>query len=160
MKWDLIIAGLFAAKHRMSANLVDTCPLGRNALRELVVADLERIRRLDLRGEDPVIWFRRPGLIAGVKSLSDEREVPARYHITVEPAPFRVRAHDYHRAADNGKIIRVLFGTKAYAVGLAYEFEPELDGDIKKKIHTDVDGYIEADDSEAVYWHQLDPESE
>lgn len=54
----------------------------------------------------------------------------------------------------------MLFGTKAYAVVVAYECDPTLDGDIKKKIHTDVDGYIEADDPEEVYWHQLDPESE
>ena len=160
MKSDLVIAGLFAAKHRMSADRVDTRPLGRNALRKLVAASFERIRRLDLRGENPVIWFRRPGLIAGVKSLTDERQTPARYHITVEYAPFRVRAQDYHRAADNAKITRMLFGTKAYAVVVAYECDPALDGDIKKKIHPDVDGYIEADDPEGVYWHQLDPESE
>lgn len=94
MKSDLVIAGLFAAKHRMSADRVDTRPLGRNALRKLVAASFERIRRLGLRGENPVIWFRRPGLIAGVKSLTDERQTPARYHITVEYAPFRVRAQD------------------------------------------------------------------
>ena len=158
MKSDLAIAGLFAAQHRRPAGRVDTCPLGRNALRNLVVANFERIRRLDLRGENPMIWFRRPGLIAGVKLLTDDRQTPARYHITVEYAPISVRAQDYHRAVDNAKIIRMLFGTKVYAVVAAYECDTALDGDIRKKIHSEVDGFIEADDPEAVYWHQLDPE--
>lgn len=50
MQLDLIIAGLFAAKHRMSPSPVETCPLSSNTLTELVVANIEKIRRLDLRG--------------------------------------------------------------------------------------------------------------
>lgn len=44
----------------------------------------------------------------------------------------------------------MLFGTKVYAVAVAYDLDPTLGGDIKKRIHTDVHGYIEAAEPESV----------
>ena len=55
---DLIIASLFAARHPLHAALVETYPLGRNTLRELVAANIDGICRLDLWGENPVAGFR------------------------------------------------------------------------------------------------------
>lgn len=107
-----------------------------------------------------MLGSRHPGLIAGVKLMSDGRGVPALYHITVEYAPLRVRAQDYNRASDNAKIMRMLSGTEAYAAVVAHDLDPTLDADIGKKVDSDEEGYIGSDDFDAVCWHQLGSESE
>ena len=93
-----------------------------------------------------------------MKWLSDERESPARYYITVGAASFRVRARDCHRAADNAKIIRMPVGTKAYAVVVGQELSHEIDSVMEKKVHTDVREFIEAGDPEGVSSYRLESE--
>ena len=154
---DQNIAGLFAEKYRQDPELLETWHLSRTTLNTMVAQHADSLRRLDLRGRSPLASFRRPDIVAEVKSVRDGREAPPLFYITVE-ASYIVQERDYHRATDNAKIIRQITGLEAYPVVSGVQLSDKLTQVTRSKLHTEIDEFIKLDDPDAAYWQPLDSE--
>ena len=154
---DHNIAGLFAHRHGLDSQYVETWHMGRGRLRGLANDNEDSIRALPLRGRNPIASFRRPDIIAEVKSTRDGAGDPARFYITVE-ASYTVQAKDYHRATDNAKIVECLLDAVVYPVVAGVQLSDRLDEFVKSHIHADVETFIRVQDPDMAYFHRLEPE--
>ena len=150
---DLEIAGLFAGRYGQDAQLLETWPLSRTTLNYMVSDSVAGIRDLPLLGRSPLLSFRRPGLIAGVKRIQDDRETPPLFYITVESS-YSVREKDYHRATDNAKILRLVTGRDAYPVVSGLDLSDDLPGAVRDKLYASIDEFLEKADAASAYWHK------
>ena len=154
---DHRIAGLFANIYNLDHELVETWPIGRRDLNRLANSNIDAIRQLDLKGNNPVASFRRPDIIAAVKRVDDDQEVPPVFCLAVE-ASYTVQPKDYYRATDNAKIIRMLFDVDAYPVVTGVQLSDRLPQEVRDQIYDVIEEFTEVKDPDAAYWYPLESE--
>lgn len=152
---SLHIASLFASHNSLPSNMLETWPLGRNALKDIVLEHEKELSSLDLKGgERALLSFLRPDLIAGVKHLAAARDVEPRYYLVVE-ASYTIGERDLTRATDNALIIRLATGRPAYPVVAGVRVREGFDEEMRDLVYDNLAQFIRAGDPDAAYWHRL-----
>ena len=151
---DLDIAALFADRHGLEADRIETWHLSRTILRTWVGTHMDAIEALGLE-PGALRAFRRPDIVAEVKDLTADQASEASYYITVE-ASYTVEKKDIVRATDNAKIVREITGLVAYPVVAGVELDDQMSADMQRRLYDDLEQFIEAKDADAAFWFQLD----
>ena len=151
---DLDIAALFARRHGLDEDRIQTWHLSRRSLDTWVDTHIETLRSLGL---DPgaLRAFRRPDIVAEVKDLATEQVAAPSYYITVE-ASYTVGKRDVVRTTDNAKIVREITGLVTYPVVAGVELDDRMGADTHGRLYDDLDRFIEANDADAAFWYRLE----
>ncbi|MCE2458157.1 MAG: hypothetical protein J4G14_10125 [Dehalococcoidia bacterium] len=151
---DLDIAVLFARRHGLDEDRIQTWHLPRRTLDIWVDTYIEALRALGLE-PGALRAFRRPDIVAEVKDLAADQDAAPSYYITVE-ASYTVEKKDIVRATDNAKIVREITGLAVYPVVAGVELDDQMTTDTQRMIDDDLERFIEVKDADVAFWYRLD----
>ena len=151
---DLDIAVLFARRHGLDEDRIQTWHLPRRTLDTWVDTYIEALRALGLE-PGALRAFRRPDIVAEVKDLAADQDEAPSYYITVE-ASYTVEKKDIVRATDNAKIVREITGLAVYPVVAGVELDDQMTTDTQRMIDDDLERFIEVKDADVAFWYRLD----
>ena len=151
---DLEIAALFAHRHGLDVDMIETLHLSRRTLDRWVGTHIDALRSLELES-GALRSFRRPDIVAEVKDMAADQDAAPSYYITVE-ASYTVDRKDIVRATDNAKIVRKITGLAAYPVVAGVELDDHMSADTQGRLYDDLEQFIEANDTDAAFWYRLD----
>ena len=151
---DLEIAALFAHRHGLDADMIETLHLSRRRLDTWVGIHIDALRSLGLES-GALRSFRRPDIVAEVKDMAADQDAEPSYYITVE-ASYTVEKKDIVRATDNAKIVREITGLVTYPVVAAVELDDQVSAETQRRLYDDIEQFIEANDADAALWYQLE----
>ena len=150
---DLDIAALFAHRHGLDEDRIQTWHLSRRSLDTLVATHIETLRSLGLE-PNALRSFRRPDIVAEVNDLAAGQDAAPSYYIAVE-ASYTVEKNIV-RATDNAKIVREITGLAVYPVVAGVELDDQMNADTQGRLYDDPERFIEANDTDAALWYRLD----
>ena len=148
------IAALFAHRHGLDADMIETLHLSRRTLDTWVGTHIDALRSLGLEA-GALRYFRRPDIVAEVKDMAADQDAAPSYYITAE-ASYTVEKRDIVRATDNAKIVREITGLAAYPVVAGVELDDQMSAEMQMRLYDDIEQFIEANDANAAFWYRLD----
>ncbi len=145
------VAWLFAYKHGL--RLIKTRQVPDDVLENWVANNVALIESLNLRDR---AWRTFPGadLIVEVRDLQAKLDSTPAYYIALE-ASYTVEKEDILKSTDHARIIRAVTGVDTYAVVAGVNMDDEMDAETLGRVHTEAERFIETDDPETAFWHQL-----
>ena len=148
------VAWLFAYKHGL--RLIKTRQVPDDALENWLANNVALIESLNLRDR---AWRTFPGadLVVEVRDLQARLDSTPAYYIALE-ASYTVEKEDILKSTDHARIIRAVTGVDTYAVVAGVNMDDEMDAETLGRVHTEAERFIETDDPETAFWHQLHSE--
>ena len=148
------VAWLFAYKHGL--RLIKTHQVPDDVLENWLANNVALIESLNLRDR---AWRTFPGadLVVEVRDLQASLDSTPAYYITLE-ASYTVEKEDILKSTDHARIIRAVTGVDTYAVVAGVNMDDEMDAETLDRVHTEAERFIETDDPETAFWHQLHSE--
>ena len=145
------VAWLFAYKHGL--RLIKTHQTQDDVLESWLANNITLIESLNLRDR---AWRTFPGadLVVEVRDLQARPDSTPAYYIALE-ASYTVEKEDILKSTDHARIIKAVTGVETYAVVAGVNMDDEMDDETLGRVHTETERFIEADDPENVFWHQL-----
>ena len=148
------VAWLFAYKHGL--RLIKTRQVPDDVLENWLANNVALIESLNLRDR---AWRTFPGadLVVEVRDLQAKLDSTPAYYIALE-ASYTVEKEDILKSTDHARIIRAVTGVDTYAVVAGVNMDDEMDAETLGRVHTEAERFIETDDPETAFWHQLHSE--
>ena len=148
------VAWLFAYKHGL--RLIKTRQVPDDVLENWLANNVALIESLNLRDR---VWRTFPGadLVVEVRDLQARLDSTPAYYIALE-ASYTVEKEDILKSTDHARIIRAVTGVDTYAVVAGVNMDDEMDAETLGRVHTEAERFIETDDPETAFWHQLHSE--
>ena len=148
------VAWLFAYKHGL--RLIKTRQVPDDVLENWLANNVALIESLDLRDR---AWRTFPGadLVVEVRDLQARLDSTPAYYIALE-ASYTIEKEDILKSTDHARIIRAITGVDTYAVVAGVNMDDEMDAETLSRVHSEAERFIETDDPETAFWHQLNSE--
>ena len=148
------VAWLFAYNHGL--RLIKTRQVPDDVLENLLANNVALIESLNLRDR---AWRTFPGadLVVEVRDLQARLDSTPAYYIALE-ASYTVEKEDILKSTDHARIIRAVTGVDTYAVVAGVNMDDEMNAETLGRVHTEAERFIETDDPETAFWHQLHSE--
>ena len=99
--------------------------------------------------------FLEPDLVAAVQDLMAPDDAPPLYYLVLE-ASYSIDDEDIIRATDHAKIVNAVTGLSAYAVVAGVRLDERITDGVRSRIREEVAEYVEAGNSDFVYWYKLE----
>ena len=149
---DLSIAQPFADHHGLKR--IKARQVSRATLESWLSNNGDLVESLNLR---PRAWltFLRPDVITGINDLFSDNDAEPEFYMAIE-ASYTGDAEDIHKVTDHAKIMRAVTGLNAYPVVAAVNLDDEMEPEMRSRLYTDPERFIEANDADSALWHPLD----